>query len=251
MPANDPLWTAPSANSPIEASDELTQAYFRHVGVDDQRALGDKGRAAMVQSHLELAVAAAGKPKIAVIRSARHATVQVVHPDIRYLVDSVSAELNKLDVPISVIVHPIVVAQHANDDGRLTDIFELPAHRPRISGDPAMPLEQIPESPEGYHAELQSWISIQTAIPLDADQAAQLEQAVYASLEDARSAHDDFGLLKDAATQAAEALRTESPDTARGVEQAAELLEWMRDDNFVFLGYREYELATNDQANTT
>lgn len=201
----------------------------------------------MVQSHLELAVAAAGEPKIAVIRSARHATVQVVHPDIRYLVDSVSAELNKLDVPISVVVHPIVVAQHANDDGRLTNVFELPAHRPRISGDPAMPLEQIPESPEGYHAELQSWISIQTAIPLEPEQAEQLEQAVYASLEDARAAHDDFGLLKEAATQAAEALRTESPHTARGVEQAAELLEWMRDDNFVFLGYREYELATNDQ----
>ncbi|GAA4474249.1 NAD-glutamate dehydrogenase [Enteractinococcus fodinae] len=247
MPANDPLWTAPSANSPIQASDELTQAYFRHVGVDDQRALGDKGRAAMVQSHLELAVAAAGQPKIAVIRSARHATVQVVHPDIRYLVDSVSAELNKLDVPISVIVHPIVVAQHANDDGRLTNIFELPPHRPRISGDPAVPLEQIPASPEGYHAELQSWISIQTAIPLEPDQAEQLEQAVYASLADARAAHDDFGLLKDAATQAAEALRTESPDTARGVEQAAQLLEWMRDDNFVFLGYREYELATNER----
>src|SRR5699024_3242784 len=30
-----------------------------------------------------------------------------------------------------------------------------------------------------------------------------------------------------------------------GVEQAAQLLEWMRDDNFVFLGYREYNLATN------
>ena len=246
MPANDPLWTAPSINSPIEVTDELTQAYFRHVGPADQRVLGDQGRVDMVQSHLELAVAAAGKPKIAVLRSARHATVQVVHPDIRYLVDSVSAELNKLDVPISVIVHPIVVAQHADDDGQLTDIFELPAHRPRISGDPVMPLEQIPPSPAGFHAELQSWISIQTAIPLDADQAAQLEKAVYASLADARAADADFNHLKQAATRTAEALRRESPESAKGVDQAARLLEWMRDDNFVFLGYREYELATNE-----
>src|SRR5699024_11424841 len=35
------------------------------------------------------------------------------------------------------------------------------------------------------------------------------------------------------------------PESAQGVEQAAQLLEWMRDDNFVFLGYREYNLATN------
>jgi glutamate dehydrogenase len=247
MPANDPLWTAPSNDTPVKASEELTQAYFRHVGSDDQRALGEKGRAAMVQSHLELAVAAAGEPKVSIIRSARHATVQVVHPDIRYLVDSVSAELNKLDVPISVVVHPIVVAQHANGDGQLTDIFELPAHRPRISGDPATPLEQIPKARDGHHAELQSWISIQTAIPLDADEADRLEQAVYASLADARAAHDDFEALRAAATQTAEALRTETPDSARGTEQAAQLLEWMHDDHFVFLGYREYELATNDE----
>lgn len=247
MPANDPLWTAPSTDSPVKATDELKQAYFRHVGPDDQRVLGEEGRAAMVQSHLELAVEAAGKPKIAVRRAARHAIVQVVHPDIRYLVDSVTAELNKLDIPISVIVHPIVVAQHANDDARLTNIFELPAHRPRLSGDPATPLERIPASPEGYHAELQSWISIQTAIPLEADQAEELQEAVYAALADVRAANDDYGELKDAATRAANALRQESPDTAQGADQAARLLEWMRDDNFVFLGYREYVLATNEQ----
>src|SRR5699024_512214 len=184
MPANDPLWTAPSNDTPVKASEELTQAYFRHVGPDDQRALGEKGRAAMVQSHLELAVAAAGEPKVSIIRSARHATVQVVHPDIRYLVDSVSAELNKLDVPISVVVHPIVVAQHANGDGQLTDIFELPAHRPRISGDQAMPLEQIPASPPGHHAEMQSWISIQTGVSLEHDQVDTLIEALYAALAD-------------------------------------------------------------------
>lgn len=247
MPANDPLWTAPSADRPIQATDELTQAYFRHVGPDDQHVLGDEGRAEMVQAHLELAVAAAGKPKIAVLHYARHAVVQVVHPDIRFLVDSVSAELNKLDVPISVIVHPIVVAQHADEDGQLTDIFELPAHRPRISGDQAMPLEQIPASPPGHHAEMQSWISIQTGVSLEHDQVDTLIEALYAALADARAANHDFDELKKAATRTADALRTESPETAQAVEPAAKLLEWMRDDNFVFLGYREYDLATNDQ----
>jgi len=247
MPANEPLWTAPSTDSPIEATDKLAQAYFRHVGPDDQRVLGEQGRAEMVQSHLELAIEAASEPKIGVQHYARHAVIQVVHPDIRFLVDSVSAELNKMDVPISVIVHPIVVAQHANADGRLTDIFELPAHPPRLSGDRVMPLEQIPPSPEGYHAELQSWISIQTGVPLQPEQAKKLVDNVYIALADARAANRDYEDLKRAATHTAEALRTESPDWARGIEPAARLLEWMRDDNFVFLGYREYELATNPE----
>src|SRR5699024_9649777 len=107
------------------------------------------------------------------------------------------AELNKLDVPMSVIVHPIVVAHHTDEDRRLTAIYELPAHRPRISGDPVMPLEQIPEAPEGHHAELQSWISIQTGVPLDAAQAETLEAAVAAALEDTRDANQDFELLKE------------------------------------------------------
>src|SRR5699024_8569935 len=75
--------------------------------------------------------------------------------------------------------------------------------------------------------------------------AANLEAAVEAALADVRSANEDFELLKEAATQTAEALRSEAPPTARGVEPAAELLEWMHADNFVFLGYREYDLATN------
>lgn len=246
MPANDPLWTAPSAGSPLEVTDELLETYFQHVSPEDQRVLGEDGRVAMVQSHLKLAAEAAGEPKIAIIRQARHAVVQIVHPDFRFLVDSVSAELNKFDVPMSVIVHPIIVEQHANDDGRLTAIFELPAHRPRISGDPVMPLEQIPAAPEGQHADIQSWISIQTGVPLDAEQAQELEAAVGAALTDTRAANHDFDLLKEAATSTAQAVRVEAPATAKGVEPAAELLEWMADDNFVFLGYREYELATND-----
>src|SRR5699024_5157238 len=84
---------------------------------EDQRVLGEQGRAEMVQCHLELAVEAVGKPKIAIRHYPRHAVIQVVHPDIRFLVDSVSAELNKMDVPISVVVHPIVVAQHADLGG--------------------------------------------------------------------------------------------------------------------------------------
>lgn len=245
MSANDPLWTMSSTGSHVAATDELQEVYFRHISPEDLHVLGQEGRAEMVQSHLELAVEAAGKPKIGIIRQARHAIVQIVHPDIRFLVDSVSAELNKLDVPMSVIVHPIVVAQHADDDGRLTAIYELPAHRPRISGDPVMPLEQIPEAPQGYHAELQSWISIQTGVPLTTEQTETLEAAIAAALADTRAANDDFELLKEAAANMADALRNEAPAGARGVEPAAQLLEWMHDDNFVFLGYREYALATN------
>src|SRR5699024_3574888 len=97
-----------------------------------------------------------------------------------------------------------------------------------------------------YHAELRSWISIQTGISLQPEQAEFLVAAIEASLSDVRAANSDYDELKRAATYTAEALRSEGPDWAQDVESAARLLEWMRDDNFVFLGYREYELATNE-----
>ncbi|MDN6520494.1 MAG: hypothetical protein L0K46_05915, partial [Yaniella sp.] len=68
MPANDPLWTAPSTGSQLQATNELMEVYFRHISPEDQRELGEGGRKAMVQSHLELAVEAAGEPKIGIVR---------------------------------------------------------------------------------------------------------------------------------------------------------------------------------------
>src|SRR5699024_6732746 len=109
MPANDPLWTAPSAGSQIQATDELMEVYFRHISPEDQRELGEDGRKAMVQSHLELAVEARGEPTIGILRQPRHAVVQVVHLDIRFLVEYVSAVLTYMDVLLLVIVHLVML----------------------------------------------------------------------------------------------------------------------------------------------
>src|SRR5690625_7890079 len=98
MPANDPRSTAPSIDSQLEITDALEHAYFRHLSPEDQHALGEQGRATMVQSHLALAADAGTEPKIGIVQAPRHAIVQVVHPDIRYLVDSVSTEIGRAHV---------------------------------------------------------------------------------------------------------------------------------------------------------
>src|SRR5699024_11120179 len=127
-------------------------------------------------------------------------------------------EMTKFDIPMAVIVHPIVVAQHAEVGGPPTAILGLTAHLPPISGDPVSQLEKIPAAPPGYQTQVQSWISIQTGVPLDDEQAAELQKAVAVALADTRAADDDYDNLKMAATRAAEAPRSESPESAQGVE---------------------------------
>src|SRR5699024_7796640 len=106
---------------------------------------------------------------------------------------------------------------------------------PRISGDPVSPLEKIPAAHPGYQTQVQSWISIQTGVPLDDEQAAELQKAVAVALADTRAADDDYDNLKMAATRAAEALRSESPESAQRVILAALFVELMPDDYIVFL----------------
>ncbi|CAM5518646.1 hypothetical protein SALBM217S_02158 [Streptomyces griseoloalbus] len=68
-------------------------------------------------------------------------------------------------------------------------------------------------------------------------------------LSDVREAVEDWGKMRQAATALADALPDEPvpADLPRlQVEEARELLHWLADDHFTFLGYREYQLREDD-----
>ncbi|PIM65879.1 hypothetical protein CTU88_46555, partial [Streptomyces sp. JV178] len=64
-------------------------------------------------------------------------------------------------------------------------------------------------------------------------------------LSDVRESVEDWEKMRDAALRIAEGLPTE-PTAGdlrdEEVEEARELLRWLADDHFTFLGFREYEL---------
>jgi glutamate dehydrogenase len=160
-----------------------------------------------------------------------HSIVEVVTDDMPFLVDSVTNELTRQGRGIHVVIHPQMTVRR-DLTGRLIELL------PRHSGD---------DLPHDAHVE--SWIHVEIDRETDRADLKQITADLLRVLSDVREAVEDWEKMRDAATRIAEGLDTEPlPGDLPGqeTEEARELLRWLADDHFTFLGYREYELRDDD-----
>ncbi|MET7698968.1 NAD-glutamate dehydrogenase [Streptomyces sp. NPDC005485] len=161
-----------------------------------------------------------------------HSVVEVVTDDMPFLVDSVTNELSRQGRGIHVVIHPQFVVRR-DLTGKLIEVLEA---RP-TPGD-------LP-----HDAHVESWIHVEIDRETDRADLKQITADLLRVLSDAREAVEDWEKMRDAALRIAEELPTEpTADDLRDqdVEEARELLRWLSDDHFTFLGYREYELRDDD-----
>ncbi|RAN81924.1 glutamate dehydrogenase [Bacillus sp. SRB_336] len=146
--------------------------------------------------------------------------LQIVTDDMPFLVDTVSMIVST-KLQIHAVIHPVLkVSRDAS--GKLLAL-----------GDEMGNAESI------MHFEIDR-------VADDAEQA-QLKSEVDAALDDVRAAVNDWAAIRNKALAIANELpeRKLPLDTA-SVREASEFLRWIADDNFTFLGYREYEVAEAD-----
>lgn len=149
--------------------------------------------------------------------------VQVNVADGPFLVDSIVNELEAHHVKVARVLHPVIGVRR---DGA-GQIIEL--HSARSS-------EQR-ESVQHYELERRLF---------DADLLA-LEGALRRVLGDVKAAVGDFDGMVDRVSRMVDIAREgEGRYQSDEIEEAISFLEWLRDDNFVFLGYREYEIFETD-----
>ncbi|MCK8436530.1 NAD-glutamate dehydrogenase [Streptomyces sp. D2-8] len=160
-----------------------------------------------------------------------HSVVEVVTDDMPFLVDSVTNELTRQGRGIHVVIHPQFVVRR-DVTGKLIEVLSTPA-----TGD-------LP-----HDAHVESWIHVEIDRETDRADLKQITADLLRVLSDAREAVEDWGKMRDAAIRLAEGLPDEPiPGDLPGpqVEEARELLRWLADDHFTFLGYREYQLRDDD-----
>ncbi|WFP15628.1 NAD-glutamate dehydrogenase [Citricoccus muralis] len=251
MTATVSLWSLEHASESTTsgpAIEKLTQAYFRHVSHNDQEELGQRGRLEAVEHHLKLAQRRVSEePVVRVDRATTSAVLRVVQADMPFLVDSVAAEVTRQGYAIHMVAHPTFLTHHQKDTGELVGIFDIPAQGPVASGDTAA-LTGLGAylSGDDVRVGVESWISIHTTGPMSEAAAAELEEGVTQALADVRASVRDWEEMRAAALSAAQTLRHDAPSQALQVNRSADLLEWMRNGNFTFIGYREYVLRTGD-----
>ncbi|AJC58036.1 NAD-glutamate dehydrogenase [Streptomyces sp. 769] len=168
-----------------------------------------------------------------------HSVVEVVTDDMPFLVDSVTNELSRQGRGIHVVIHPQVTVRR-DVTGKLIEILGANGDGRGANGG-----GKVAELP--HDAVTESWIHVETDRETDKEDLKQITADLLRVLSDVREAVEDWDKMRSAALRIAEDLPTEpiaDDIRAEDVEEARELLRWLSDDHFTFLGYREYELAS-------
>ena len=163
--------------------------------------------------------------------SCGHTVVEVVTDDMPFLVDSVTNELTRQDRAIHVVIHPQLLVRR-DITGKLLEILDTNACA-AATGD--LPADALVES----------WMHIEIDRETDRDDLRAIEADLRRVLGDVREVVEDWTKMRDGALRLAGDLSSEPPGELpyQEVVEAEELLRWLADDHFTFLGYREYDLV--------
>ncbi len=221
----------------------LLATYYRHVSVEDLRHRDPVDVYGAARSQYRLA--AERLPGTAAVNvftptveehgwSCSHTVVEVVTDDMPFLVDSVTMELSRQDRGIHLVVHPQLTVRR-DVTGRLLEIVGT------YDGQPSTQ----PERRLGTDAMLESWIHVEIDRETEVSALAQVESDLRRVLSDVRESVEDWPKLQGRALEVVDELATNPPPLPeQEIADTRELLAWLADDHFTFLGYREYALHT-------
>jgi len=164
--------------------------------------------------------------------SSGHTVVEIVTDDMPFLVDSVTNELSRLGRAIQVVVHPQLLVRR-DITGKLLEVLDAD---PRGAG---IPQDALPES----------WMHIEIDRATEPEELASIEADLRRVLVDVREVVEDWTKMREGALRLADDLHAAPPAELPGTEvgEAQELLRWLADDHFTFLGYREYDLVQSEE----
>ncbi len=211
--------------------DSWLRQYYGNVPVEDlqERSSSIMARAAI--SHLDFG--RVRKPGEALLRvfnpsegkhgyDSQFTIVEMINDNMPFLVDSVSSAINRSGLTIHMTVHPVLHIDRT-PAGRIRKLLE-------------------PGSKKGV---VESWVRFAVDREADAQHLRVLEHEIQRVLADVRVAVRDWQAMRAKMLEAKEAMRYGPSGADEDVrEESRELLQWMVDDHFTFLGYREYDLQS-------
>ena len=222
--------------------------YYEHLAEEDFQAYPSELLSARAETHR--AVAQSRKPghaTVSIFDEGENCVVYIVTDDMPFLVDSVNAEIVRQKSAIHLVVHPLFVVTRNRVSGELVKVDKVPSTVGLSSGDTAtMPSlsHLIAEGDNSSHME--SWIAVEID-RLGKEGRDLLEDGLMRILGNVRAAVEDWPKMRNKALQiAADLDKVANPAQITELRQAQDLLRWLDEGNFTFLGYREYDLVNED-----
>jgi glutamate dehydrogenase len=152
--------------------------------------------------------------------------VEIVVDDMPFLVDSASMAITEKNLELQLLIHPQFVVRR-DIAGTLQEVLD------------------DTEPSDEHDLVRESWMHIEVDRIADAAEHRELEAALQRVLHDVREAVEDWPKMHEKAVSISDELRAAAdlPVSQNEVDEARELLEWLADEHFTFLGYREYDFT--------
>jgi glutamate dehydrogenase len=158
--------------------------------------------------------------------SSTHTVVEIVNDDMPFLVDSVSMALSRVGGGVHLIVHPVLRVRR-DEEGRLVEV--------------------LPHDATAEGCGLESFIHAEIDRDTESEHVEQIRADLERALADVRAAVDDWPQMVERARRVIAELESDPPPIdPEELAEAKALLEWIVDHHFTFLGYREYDLVTDE-----
>lgn len=171
-----------------------------------------------------------GQPKIHVYNprverhgwQATHTIIEIVSDDMPFLVDSVRMALNARGLTNHLVIHP-VIRIHRDARGIMQGVLEPNGVPAEGAAEAIMHFEVDRQTEEGVLA--------------------GIREDLARVLRDVRVAVEDWAAMRERARVLRVALSDQPPPaSAEELAETRAFLQWIEEDHFTFLGYREYQL---------
>jgi len=240
IPSAEALIAGAVALASDDTERALVERYWRFAPDEDLFGCEPAELLAAVREHRDLAAQRVpGELKLRISppsETAHESIVEIVTDDMPFLVDSVTAALSAHLLNVRLMVHPLVVVRR-EPLGELTGIAA----------------EREPDEAADAGCLVESWIRIEIDPIRDAATRDSLFTQLQNVLTDVREAVEDWPKMRSRALAIADELAAivdlpdnELPVPKKDITDSIELLRWLVQDHFTFLGYREYRLGQGD-----
>lgn len=221
--------SAPSG--PGQADDRFLADYYGHVDPEELLAYAGETLERRARHHLVLASALPpGTSRVDVLNEPHASVVFVVAEGALQVVHAVTAELAREGATVRLLVHPSFQVLR---DPATHELLEL-RQAPQRAG-------LGPELPDSGARE--TWVAVEIGRLPRASNGADVIANIQGVLADVRAVTEDSPALQEQMAAARDSLTAFPPGCVPSPEQLRELLEWLNQGNFIFLGYSEYGLT--------
>ena len=154
--------------------------------------------------------------------------VEIVNDDMPFLVDSVTAALSGQGYTVHLVIHPILRVER-DEEGRLTALLDADA----------------PVNGKGLR---ESVMHVEISEETDKERIAELAQLLERVLAEVRRAVEDWAAMRETLARLRADLAKHPPPLPEDERsEGLDFLSWLEDDNFTFLGFREYRFGAGAQ----